>query len=114
MANMTPRTSPSTVSDVTKKQQIADRISHLGKSDPRLHSALTSLQSQNNQLAENVKDLSAAIQQLTSNVSKVTGHTVQPPAVPGSGGFSGGNANSAGAGENTMAIPPKVSEVKQA
>jgi hypothetical protein len=102
-----PRTSPTTVSDLTKKKQIGDLISHLGISDVRLHTALTSLQSQNNQLADNVKDLVGAIQHLT----KTTNTTNNPPAVPGSGGLSGGSVNSAGASGNTAAIPPKVDQV---
>lgn len=92
----TPRTDTTTVSDLTRKRQIADLITHIGISDPHLFQALSSLQSQNNQLVDNIMDLIAAIKKLTDDtgtaITKSTGiNTVlHHPSTPGSGGQTGG------------------------
>ena len=95
------RTPATTVSDLTKKQQTADLITHLGRSDNHLWQALTTIQNQANQLTENVSDLSAAINHLSDMLK------TPRPAVPGSGGTSGGPADSGGSGGNTRPLPPR-------
>jgi|SRR6516164_919854 hypothetical protein len=99
---MTPRKSPNTVSEIARKKQIGDLITHLGTSDNHLFQALNSMQDQSNQLVENVADLVLAIQNLADKAG------VSSPAVPGGGGLRGDSANSGGSGGNTAPIPPKV------
>jgi hypothetical protein len=97
----TTRTPATTVSDLTKKKQTADLITHLGRTDNHLWQALTSMQDQANQLTENVADLASAIRHLANSTN------APQPAVPGSGGTAGGAANSGGSGGNTRPLPPR-------
>jgi|SRR5215831_1657708 len=112
---MTPRKPPTTVSDLTRQQQTGDLITHIGKQDPHLYQALTSMQKQSNQLVQNIEDLAAAINNLADSINnaifaitKKTTIRVHHPALPGSGGLRGQPADSGGSGENTAPIPPPV------
>jgi hypothetical protein len=124
-----PRVSTTTVSDLTNKKQISHLITHIGKNDPHLYTALSSLQSQNNQAVQNIHDLVLAINNLTDSINTaistinaaikkinstvgVTGIFPTPPiklpSRPGTGGISGRPAGSGGSKGNTAPIPKPV------
>lgn len=116
----TPRTTATTVSDVAQNTQTGPLIAHLGRQDPHLHQALTTMQNQSNTLTNNVQDIVSGIQYLAQLVYQIVVQLNMQdqipstqPALPGTGGQKGGGSASRGSARNTAPIPPQVNRPGQ-